>query len=336
MASIRKLRGRWQAQVRRRGLPPRAKSFDLRSDAERWARELEALLDRGAFGIDTRRAEKLTMRELLERYSAEISPKKRGCKTEQDKIRMLLRCDIAHYTLASLTSEAVAAFRDARLKTVQPGTVNRDLSIISHAIEIARREWGIHLLNNPVKLIRRPQNPRGRDRRLEPGEEEALLDAARQARNPFMPLVFIFAIETGMRQSEILSLRWPDIDLTRRVAHLDMTKNGDARDVPLSARAVDVLQQARAIMDSGYKRGVPDREQVFSLGQHAVKKGWERAVMLAGIKGLHFHDLRHEAVSRLFEKGFDAMEVSAISGHRSFKMLKRYTHLRVEGLVDRL
>jgi len=92
MATIRKLRGRWQAQVRRRGVPPRAKSFDKRTDAERWARDLEAEADRTGWVADTRAAEKTTLRELLTRYRAQVTPGKRGAVSEASRINSILRC----------------------------------------------------------------------------------------------------------------------------------------------------------------------------------------------------------------------------------------------------
>jgi hypothetical protein len=159
MATIRKLRDRWQAQVRRRGVPPRAKSFDKRSDAERWARELEAEADRSGWVADTRAAEKTTLRELLTRYSSEVTPAKRGAVSERSRINSILRCPISHRTLAKLTSADVATYRDERLKSVAPATVVRE-NTISHAIEIVSREWGLWLPRNPVKLVRRPPVPR--------------------------------------------------------------------------------------------------------------------------------------------------------------------------------
>jgi hypothetical protein len=162
MATIRKLRGRWQAQVRRRGVPPRAKSFDKRSDADRWARDLEAEADRSGRVADTRAAEKTTLGELLARYANDVTPTKRGAVSEKSRINSIVRCPIAHRTLAKLTSSDIATYRDERLKTVAPATIIRELSTISHAIEVATRKWGVRGPRNPVRLVRRPPVPRGR------------------------------------------------------------------------------------------------------------------------------------------------------------------------------
>jgi hypothetical protein len=115
MATIRRLRGKWQAQARRKGLPPKAKSFVSKVDAEKWAYSLEAELDRAGVLPDTRLAEQMTVRELLDRYLCEITPHKRSASTETYRIKALMQRDIAHRTLAMLSSADVAAYRDARL-----------------------------------------------------------------------------------------------------------------------------------------------------------------------------------------------------------------------------
>jgi integrase len=328
MATIRKLRGRWQAQVRRRGVPPRAKSFDKRSDAERWARDLEAEADRTGWVADTRAAEKMTLGELLTRYVNEVTPAKRGAVSEKSRINSIVRCPIAHRTLAKLTSSDVATYRDERLKSVAPATIVRELNTISHAIEIATREWGLWVPRNPVKLVRRPPVPRGRTRRLKEGEEQRLLSACDRGRTPLLKPLIILAIETGMRRGELLDLRWKHVDLKLRVAHLPLTKNGDSRDVPLSRHAVETLEVLRTAEAKG--------ERVFPMTGNSVRLAFEHLRVRAEMSDLHFHDLRHEAISRLFEKGLNIAEVSAISGHRELKMLQRYTHLRAADLVARL
>lgn len=329
MATIRKLRGKWQAMVRRKGLAPRSKSFDKRTDAEKWARDLEAQVDVAGFVADTRLAEQTTLGQILSRYRAEITPMKRSAKTEAIRINAMLRRDVCHRTLAMLTSANIATYRDERLQTVAPATVIREINTISHAIDVAQREWGIHLNRNPAKMVRRPSAPKGRNRRLEGDEEQHLLAACDRGRNPWMRPLVILAIETGMRRGEILGLRWEHVDLDRRVAHLPNTKNGEERDVPLSIRATETLTGLKHLPDR-------DAERVFPVSANAVRLAWEHLRDRAGVGDLHIHDLRHEAVSRLFEKGLDIMEVSTISGHKTLSMLKRYTHLKAVDLVSRL
>jgi len=325
MAKIRKLRGRWQAMIRRKGMAPRAKSFDNKSDAERWARYLESELDRCGSLPNSRVAERTSLSELLRRYLAEVTPHKRSARTEQLRIQAILRRDICHRSLAQLSSNDLAVYRDERLKQVAPATVRRELNTISHAIDIARREWDLYLVQNPVKLVRRPIPPKGRNRRLEAGEEQRLLDAADSCYRDYMRPIILLAIETGMRRGEMLSLQWSDVDLDRRDVHLALTKNGEARDVPLSIRATQMVRSLPRTTGS-----------VFDCSETAVWQSWCRIRKRAGLEDLHFHDLRHEAISRLFEKGLGIIEVCTISGHKELKMLQRYTHLRAEDLVSRL
>lgn len=330
MATIRKLRGRWQAQVRRRGMAPRAKSFDQKSDAEKWARSLESELDRCGMLPDTRVAESTTLRTILERYVIEVSPRKRSAHTEISRIKALLRRPLCHRTLALLSTSDLATYRDERLRTVSPSTVIRELNTISHAIDTAMRDWDVYLHRNPCKLVRRPSPPRGRNRRLRDDEEQRLLDAADSGRNIYMRDLIVLAVETGMRRGELLALDWQHVDLETRIAHLPITKNGEPRDIPLSTRARDVLYRLWEAQER------PSAGRPLPTTESAVVQAWGHLCGRASISGLHFHDLRHEAVSRLFEKGLNVVEVSTISGHKELRMLARYAHLRAGDLVARL
>jgi integrase len=257
-----------------------------------------------------------------------VTPTKRGAVSEKARINSIVRCPIAHRTLSKLTSSDVATYRDERLKCVASATVVRELSTVSHTIDIATREWGLWLPRNPVKLVRRPPVPRGRTRRLQNDEEQRLLDACDRGRSPLLRPLIILAIETAMRRGELLSLQWENVDLKLRVAHLPLTKNGDSRDVPLSRRAVQTLEVVHA-------GGVMD-ERVFPMTGNAVRLAFEHLRVRAGLLDFRFHDLRHEAISRLFEKGLNIAEVGAISGHSDLKMLQRYTHLRAADLASKL
>lgn len=326
MATIRRLRGRWQGQVRRKGMAPKAKSFDTRAEAERWARNLETEIDQTGVMPNTKAAEDLTLGALLTRYVAEITPLKRSAVTERIRVNAIIRRPIAHRTLAILNSADLSAYRDERLKVVAPATVIRELNTISHAIDVARKDWGVHLSVNPAKLVRRPSPPKGRTRRLQQGEEQRLLAAADEGRSPYIRPLVTLAIETGMRRGELLGLRWEHVDFERRVVFLPLTKNGESRSVPLSTTATRVLSELPR----------ENAELVFDASPNALRLAWEHLVTRAGLIDFRFHDLRHEAVSRLFERGLNVVEVSAISGHKELRMLSRYTHLRAEDLVSRL
>ncbi len=329
MATIRKLRGRWQAQVRRRGMKPRAKSFDSKADAEKWARDLETQVDRFGMAPDTKILETTTLGELLERYQKEITPTKRGAVQEGQRIDVLRRHDLSHRTLIGLSQQDVASFRDERLQCVAPSTAVREMAILSHTLEVAIRDWGFPLAKNVVKLVRRPVIRNERCRRLTGEEEQRLLDGCDAGVIPYLRTLLIVAIETGMRRGELLGLRWADVSHNRRVVSLTLTKNGSDREVPLSQRAFDALTEWKSCADV-------DQSTIFPMTAGALEQAWRRLLARSNVKGLRFHDLRHEGVSRLFERGLNMIEVSSISGHKEMRMLRRYTHLSADNLVARL
>ena len=329
MATIRKLSGRWQAQVRRRGMKPRCKSFDTKLEAEKWARDLEAQVDRFGAAPDTKILESNTLGDLLERYQREVSPLKRGSVQEIQRIDVLRRHDLAYRTMIGLSQQDIASFRDERLQSVAPSTTVRELAIVSHVIEVAIRDWGLPLAKNVVKLVRRPVIRNERSRRLTGDEEQRLLDGCAGGKIPYFQTLIILAIETGMRRGELLGLNWSDVSHNRRVISLAMTKNGTSREVPLSQRAFDALMDWKAHADV-------DQSTVFPMKAGSLEQAWYRLLKRVGITGLRFHDLRHEGVSRLFERGLNVIEVSSVSGHRELRMLKRYTHLSADDLVARL
>ena len=322
MATIDKQCGAWRARVRRNGIS-RTKTFSKKSDAALWAVETERVINLGLpLGVDSG----ATLASILQRYSREVTPLKKGASIELLRIRVILRHKTTQTPLSHLNSTHIAQYRDDRLKLVAAGTVRRELGILSHALETARKEWDYYLPSNPVAGIRKPTEPKGRDRRLEGDEEQRILDACmRSTTHRLFPLV-CFAIETGMRRGEMLSLEWKDVHLNQGWVHLSDTKNGSPRDVPLSPKAKAILTDLPHDLSG----------RVFPVHFEALKGLWRRATRRAGIEDLHFHDLRHEATSRFFEKGLNVMEVATITGHKDLRMLQRYTHLRAEDLAVKL
>ncbi len=310
-------------------MKPRCKSFDSKLEAEKWARDLEAQVDRFGAAPDTKILESTTLGQLLERYQREISPTKRGSMQEIQRLDVLRRHDLAYRTMIGLSQQDIASFRDERLQSVAPSTAVRELAILSHVLEVAIRDWGLPLAKNVVKLVRRPVIRNERSRRLTGDEEQRLLDGCDTGQIPYLKTLLILAIETGMRRGEILGLRWSDISHNRRVITLTMTKNGSGREVPLSQLAFDALMDWKS-------RAEVDQSTVFPMTAGALEQAWRRLLIRSGIKALRFHDLRHEGVSRLFERGLNMIEVSSISGHKELRMLKRYTHLSADDLVARL
>ena len=298
-------------------------------DAERWGRTIESEMDRGVF-IDRSEAEATTLKQALERYLLEVTEHKKGKTKESSRIDAWLNHPLAKRSLASLKGKDFAAYRDERLKEASSGTVLRDLSIISNLFTVAASDWGMGLVN-PLNNVRKPKPGKARSRRLEGDEYSRLLEACQQSKNPQLAPLFVLAVETSMRLSELLGMHWPDVDLAGRSVKLEETKNGSSRIVPLSTKAVDTLLHIPC-------SALNSKRVFYSWGQRsdAIKGSWVRACKRAGVADFHFHDNRHEGVSRLFEKGFHPIEVASISGHKSMQMLKRYTHLRPEDLLQRL
>ena len=337
MASFHPRPGGWQAQIRHRGRPPISRTFKTKADAQAWANQIESEVARGVYR-DRSQAERFTLGEILTRYGKEISPLKKSADAEASRIAFLLRYPIAQTRLSDLRPSDIAAFRDLRLRTVTGSTVIRDLTLISHALNIARKEWGI-VMENPCTLIRRPKENKPRKRRLSPREEERLLAELESSqrtpdgtwlpggcRNPWMKPLVILAIETAMRRGELLQLEWVDVFLDERFMRLHDSKNGHGRDVPLSSRAVALLEELPH-NPSG---------RVFPVSGEALKQSFTRAVERAGLGDLHFHDLRHEATSRIAPKLGNVLELSAVTGHMSLQMLKRYFHPMASELARKL
>ncbi len=324
MASIRKRGNRWQVQVRRINQPTVTKSFVSHTDAQRWAREQERLADRGALSRPKNTG--LTMGDLLRDYLAKVTPRKRGI-CEPFVIGQLLRGELEPLRLSGISPAPFAKYRDDRLASVKPSTVVRELTILQHAIDIAADEWGWPIKSNPLKTVRRPRVDRGRERRLEKGEETTLLAACKKARTPWLLPAVQLAIETAMRRGEILNARWANLSEGRNLLTIPETKTGIPRQIPLSAEARRIIEGLREKAKG---------ERIIPTTPLALRLSWVRALRRAQIEGLHFHDLRHEAISRLFEHGLNTAEVALISGHRDFRMLARYTHLKAEDVAKKL
>ena len=317
MATIRKRDGKYQVQIRRQSQLPISKTFLQRADAVEWARHMEVKADRGELPAPVRQLGGYTLRHVIEQYRNEVTSKKRSKSTETYILNAFLRQPLANLTLLDVTPAHFSTYRDKRLKLVKPGTVNRELSIIKHALDIAKREWGIPLHVNPLADVKKLKVRNARNRRLSDDELSRLQESIGESRNLYLMPLIRFALATGMRRGEILMMRWDEIDLVRRTLHIPITKNGHPRTIPLSATALVILNELLAMGGSNQSG------QVFPVTSNAAKLSWQRLVHRAGIHDLHFHDLRHEAISHFFERGLSVPEVALISGHRDYQMLFR-------------
>lgn len=327
MATIRKRKnGRFQAWIRLVGFPAESKTFNTREDAALWASFRERELGRLVHDFAPASPD-MTLREALKRYKVEVSPHKRSARQEFIRIETWLRHPLADKKLSDIRGADLSQHRSIRLALGRkPNTVRLELALISHVFEVARTDWGLEFLSNPRKAMRRTMLGGARDRRLKPGEFEALIAWCDFRGNKRLKLAVILAVETSMRRGEMASLLWENISLYDRIAYLPVTKNSTARTVPLSTRAIAALEAF----------GPQKCGSVLARSDSWITKAFMDARQACGIANLVFHDLRHEAVSRLFEKGFNMMEAATVSGHQTLQMLKRYTHLDPRRLIDRL
>lgn len=314
----------FQAQVRRAGFPPQSKTFESRRDAEKWVRSIEREMDTGSF-IPRDEAARTTIKDVAERYRKELLPKQRGERQEDSRLKVVDE-KFGKYNLSAVTPAMVAKWRDELSKRLAPQTVQHYLAVLNRLYKAAARDFGIPLpLGNPVASVRMPTVTNGRERRLEGDEEPRLLAALDASRGKHLKSVALLALETAMRRGELLALRWEHVDLKRRVLHLPETKNGTSRDVPLSSSAVAVLESL--------PRNIAGL--VFSTSETAITEGFQRAAKRAEIADFRFHDLRHEATSRLAEK-LQIHELMRVTGHKDTRMLARYYHPRAEDLARKL
>lgn len=334
--------GWWQAKVRRRGYPTQSKTFKAKADAEVWARDVESKIDKGVL-VSAGESERTSFNDLVTRFQTEFAPHHYRVREDQKEA---WRFQCAHlagffgkYSLAAIDQNLVARYRDDRLRpsvgsgrrAVGDSTVRKELYMLSKILGFAETECGITLpRGNAVAKIRKPKESRSRDRRLTTTEWEALEKECKKSRNPWLATAFSFAVETAMRQGELLSLEWQHIDMKRRLALLldpEKIKTEEPRAVPLTSRAVEILEALPRSVDG----------RVFPVERMTLYHAFSYALDRARIEDFTWHDLRHEALSRLAERGdLSVLEMAAVSGHKTLQMLKRYTHLQAEKLAQKL
>lgn len=325
MASFKKVENGWKVFFKKKNFR-KSKTFRTKAEGVAWIAQLEVDLQNGQKGQIPNK----TFGELLERYAAEVSVKKRGWKWESIRIKAFLKEPISRIYLKDLKSSDFATWRDARLKSVSESTVNRELNLLSSCCSIAIREWG-WLLENPLKKINRPANPPPRDRLISKEEIEKILYRAGYLEHEMcktttsrVGAAFLFAIETAMRAGEIEKLKWEDVDLKEQVATLHETKNGYKRDVPLSTEAIRIINQMPK-----------NSEYIFNL-QPGIRDALFRKIKKEClITDLKFHDTRHEAITRLSKK-LNIYELARMVGHRNLQMLMVYYNETAGNIAKKL
>jgi integrase len=321
MSNIRQRGKRWQAQIRVKGCKSLSKTFITKREAQTWSYTIESELQRGLY-IDRTLAENTLIKDVLHRYEIEVVPKLRSAVNVRSTLKHLY-VHFGQISLANIKPTQLVNYRELRLEQVKPATVIHELSLLLRVLKKAHQEWGINLPHG-LPNIAMPKNDNGRTRRLEDGEYKKLINALKET--PMMQSIVTFAIETAMRRGEIANMSWEDVNRKKRLLHIPKTKTDTPRIIPLSTTAVSILKLLPRRID-GY---------VFGLRPDSMTQAFNRACKRANIENLRFHDLRHEATSRLFEKGLSITEVATINGHKDLRMLLKYTHLKPEDLIKKI
>lgn len=327
MASIQQRPdGRWWARIHRRGVEV-SKIFRTKRLAERWAREVETAIEDGTY----QRPVNLTLAQALDKYVSEVSPRKRPrtAKEEQYKAGIIKRHRIARRPLSEIRPVDVVQYRDDRLKVVGVNAVRLELALISALYNTAKAEWGLQVENPVVRGVRPSTKGTARERRITEDELSALLHVADDLGWHDIADAILFALETGMRRGEISAITRDMVDADRRIIRLkaSQTKTARARTVPLPPAAWKIIKRR---MDS------VDGDRLFPH-EITISHRFRDLCKYAGVQDLHFHDLRHEALSRMYERGELSMqEIMMISGHTSPQIHMRYVHLAAAKIAAKM
>ncbi len=337
MASITQRKNSFRVRIYRKDLPAITNTFHSKQEAFKWARLIEVQLEQGTYIDESPKysiKSDISFADAVEKYLETHAIHKANYRSESGILRLLSK-RWNDRKLSSIAKKDVAHLKNDLYKLGRASsTINHYLNAISQLFKLASNEWG-HIIPNPVGGISRAVEPIGRMKRLLPSDEELLIYYCKQSCCKHLAEIVTVAIETGMRCGELLSMRWEDVDFINRRVLLRKTKNGDSRQVPLSTRAKQTLE-------SIYK---PDESIVFPYQYWKLRRHFNTAVNKAKLahKGvqnpfsdLRLHDLRHEALSRLSDKGLNVIELAHISGHKTLSMLRRYTHPNHEYLLKKL
>jgi integrase len=335
MATLTKLAsGRWRAQIRKNGFATQSQTFETKGEAQHWARDTERQMDTNSFS-KAQEARVTRVSEIAERYLKEIvAPRSRS---ETTRMKYFIRTQpFMAKKLSDVTADDIKKYRDGRLETVSKATVSREMNILAGMFTHAIKEWGYTMPFNPVRMVKKPANADvRRDRRVTDDEIERILAAAgfKEGVAPktgveYSAWAFLLAIETAMRLGEIVSIKVKDYKSEERHVKLWRTKNGDDRNVPLSTRAMELLD----VLVSG--KGQND--DIFPYSSDVLGEFFRRVRSASGINGLHFHDTRHEAITRMASKLTNTLELSSVSGHRDPRFLRRYYNPNPQDLAAKL
>jgi len=315
MAHIRRHRNKWQSIVRISGHPIIAKSFTSKTDARHWAASVELKVKRDDVGLS--KISFPSFKDIALRYIGEVSSTKKSFIKERYIINALMNESWAEYPIHKINPCVIGKYRDKHIKRISGSSVNRSLDAISTIFTTCKKEWG-YPVSNPVTSIRRPKKAEPRNRRFTDHELDKLIKGNRAS--PKLRLIIQIALETAMRQGEILRIKPEHINGNTLFIPVAKTK---PRTIPLTLKAVSLLNNA---------------ELPFNITGNALSKQFRKLCKHYGIEDAHFHDLRKQSLTNfMLKKKLSVAETMLIAGHSDPRMLLRtYNNLKVEDVADKL
>lgn len=320
----------FRVKVRLKGHPAQSATFERLTDARKWIQDTESAIREGRY-FKTSEAKKHTVKELIERYTKEILPRKPKSIIDQQIQLAWWKDNMGSFLLSDIASILIVEYRSKLLSEPSKrgdikrsnSTANRYCAVLSHCFTTAVKEWG-WMQENPFLKIKKLPEPRGRVRFLSNEEREKLLQACQESQNPFLYILVVLAISTGARKMEIASLKWKDVDLQRGLITLHDTKNGERRALPLVGISKELMKQHHKDRNQNTDLVFPAKNLKDPMD---IRAPFENALKKAEITDFRWHDLRHSCASYLAMNGATLAEIAGVLGHKTLSMVKRYSHI---------
>lgn len=334
MAYVSKRGKSWRCEVSLQGVRD-STTFDTKREAELWGMQREAIILEGKPATVQKDLNNTSLIDIFKKYKKEVSVKKRGAKWEVTRLSRFEKEPMFFISINNVNNVLIASWRDKRLTEVSAATVRRELTLLSGVFTKGIKEWGLDFVRNPVHLIQKPSLTKARSRRITQDEIDQIVDYFKWDRKTepkktshWIAFAFLLAIETAMRRGELLSFTWENFHLDKSYIHLDLTKNGDERDVPLSSKAKALL----SILSNK-----DPQARVIPIDPDVLTSSFLKMRKVLNINDLHFHDTRREATTRLAEKLPSVVELAAATGHKTINILyKTYYQVKAEDLAKKL
>lgn len=321
----------FRARFRKRGHPEITQTFPDLKLAKHWLIEQNRNAMMGIH-LPHLKASKRTLAEAVDRYIEVVLPRKPGNATNTIRHLNWWKRQLGEFTLSAIRPQMIAEKRDELSKGLvrgnqvrNPATVVRYLSHLSHLFTIACKEWE-WVSENPVRKVSKPSVSPGRVRYLEKEEIKKLLESTKQSKSKELYAVVVIALGTGMRLSEIMNLRWNQVDISNELIKLTTSKNGDPRFIPLKGLVLEVVK-AKAEKQKTKPNDLLFPSPLNPKQPVDIRSAWETAIKKSGIQNFRFHDLRHTTASHLAMSGKGLHDIASLLGHKDLQVTRRYAHL---------